>query len=103
MKREGFVDHQQIADGMIVGGGRQGDVAHLRTFLAEEIHRGVDPRARRVGRAMIGLEEVTHHADAQALHAFADLGGEICDRAIDARRVFRIVTGHALQQQRAIL
>jgi hypothetical protein len=51
---------------------------------------------------MVGLEEVAHHADAQALHTVADAGGEVGDWPVDAGRIFRIVAGHGLQQQGAI-
>ena len=48
------------------------------------------------------LEEMPDHADAQPLHALAELGREIRHRPIDAGRVLGVGAGHALQQQRAI-
>ena len=52
---------------------------------------------------IVGLEEMPHHADAQPLHALAEIGGEVGHRTIGARRIGRIVAGHRLQQQRAVL
>ena len=103
MQGEGLGDHDQPADGEVVGHRRQGDVADLGAFLAEEIHRRVDAGARGVRRAVVGLEEMPDHADAQPLHALAELGGEVRHRPGDARRILGIVAGHALQQQRAVL
>ena len=52
---------------------------------------------------VVGLEEMARHADAQALHALAETGGEIGCRTIGAGGIVRVVPGHRLQQQRAVL
>ncbi len=102
MQRERLANHDQIADRVVIRRRGQGDVTDLGAFLGVEIHGRVDPRARGVRRAMVSLEEMPDHADAQSLHTPAELGREIRDRPIDAGRVFGIGAGHALQQQPAI-
>ena len=63
MQREGLGDHDQIADGMVIRGRRELDVAHLGAFLAKEIHRCVDAGTRGVRRPVVGLEEMPEAGD----------------------------------------
>src|SRR5467141_932119 len=63
-------------------------------------------RDRVAGRGVglvVALVEMTHEAEAQAVRITLERGAIVGDRVVGAGRVGRVVTGHRLQRDRAIL
>src|SRR5215472_1199855 len=75
----------------------------FRTFGAEDAD-GVLDRPEHGGiSAVVGLMEVAHDADAKALGALVQVGGEVGHWPVGGGGVLRIVAGHRLQQHRTVL
>ena len=59
--------------------------------------------ARDLGRHALDLEQVAHEADAQALHAGLEPGGEVLGGPLDARGVHRVLAADGVEHERALL